>query len=188
MKSTSAKTRGYLLKLEKTNETIWSIKRKGYDGKFILRSTETGGHLEKVAIALAEEQGTEITFNMNVSEFRNFYNILSSFKDLIESPEHLAAGQTTIEEIPILTPKVKNTHDLDLQGIAESLETLDLGLTAKNSIMTFPNRDDITAPKLRSEKNIDKKPRSFENNNIPNSLIPVKEKKEILKETDWDPW
>ena len=46
------------MKLEKANETVWSIKRKENEGKFILRSTEMGGVVTRVAIAL--ERGDEI--------------------------------------------------------------------------------------------------------------------------------
>ena len=72
------------MELEKSNETVWSIKRKGKPGNFLLRSIEQAGEIITVSISL-EENGNEVTFQMKYSEFINFYGIITSFKDSIES-------------------------------------------------------------------------------------------------------
>ena len=71
------------MKLEKSNETCWSIKRKNNPGTFSLRFTESGGAIIKVSITL-NDTIHETKFEMNLNEFENFYGIISSFKDLIK--------------------------------------------------------------------------------------------------------
>lgn len=89
------------MELEKSNETVWSIKRRGIPGNFILRSTEQAGDIIRVSISL-EENGKIVTFEMKYPEFINFYGILSSFKALIESPAHRQARRSSMEEIQMM--------------------------------------------------------------------------------------
>ena len=74
------------MKLEKSNDTCWSIKRKNKPGTFSLRFTESGGEIIKVSISL-NDTIHETKFEMNLSEFENFFGIISSFKDLIKPSE-----------------------------------------------------------------------------------------------------
>lgn len=175
-----------MLKLEKSKETVWSIKRKDVAGKFVLRSTESGGKLMKVSISLVNEQNTEVTFEMNYLEFKNFFGILSSFKELIESPEHLAQNQNSLEEVPILEKSFKSkgmSEDLDLQAISETLDNLDLGLAAVKSLGENTIKKDLNIP------NIPINLRQPENNQkTQKSVKKEPQKRKMLKETDWDPW
>ena len=97
------------MELEKSNETVWSIKRRGIPGKFILRSTELVGEIRRVCISL-EENNKTVTFNMKYPEFINFFGILSSFKALIESPNHLLAQQSTSEEFHMEKANISNAE------------------------------------------------------------------------------
>ncbi len=92
------------MELEKSNETVWSIKRRGQEGKFILRSTEQAGDIIRVSISLVENERV-VTFDMKHPEFINFYGIISSFKALIESSDHLQARQSSVEEIQMIKPE-----------------------------------------------------------------------------------
>ncbi len=74
------------MKLEKSNETCWSIKRKNSPGTFSLRFTESGGEIIKVTISL-NDSIHETKFEMKLSEFENFFGIISSFKDLLKPSE-----------------------------------------------------------------------------------------------------
>ncbi len=165
------------MKLEKSNETVWSIKRKDSAGKFVLRSTESGGKLVKVSISLVNQKDLEVTFEMNYPEFKNFYGIISSFKELIESPEHLALNQNSLEEIPILENppnSEKKFEDLDLKAISETLNNLDLGLEAVKSLDPKAPKQDLNIPYIPSHTQ--------------KSVTTPTQKKKKLKETDWDPW
>ncbi|MHA1601967.1 MAG: hypothetical protein ACTSUI_03055 [Promethearchaeota archaeon] len=114
------------MKLEKVNETVWSVKRKKNLGEFILRSIERDGSILKVMISLVEN-GEKVTFEMKYPEFNNFFNIFSNFKDLIENPEHLARNESIMEEIPILDAKISSSNvsspkQVKIKDIANSLK------------------------------------------------------------------
>ena len=91
------------MELEKTKETVWSIKRKGKSGKFILRSGEQAGKIITISISL-EENGNIVTFEMKYPEFINFHGIISSFKDLIESSDHQLSQNLPVTETVIEKP------------------------------------------------------------------------------------
>ncbi|WP_371802039.1 hypothetical protein [Candidatus Lokiarchaeum ossiferum] len=174
------------MKLEKSKETVWSIKRKDIAGKFVLRSTESSGKLVKVSISLVNEQNTEVSFQMNYLEFKNFFGILSSFKELIESSEHLAQNQNISEEVPILEKSIKSeriSDDLDLKAISETLDNLDLGLAAVKSLGENKIKRDLNMPNIPINlRQAEKK------KNIQQPVETNPQKRKMLKETDWDPW
>ncbi len=175
------------MKLEKTNETIWSIKRKEHSGKFVLRSTEGGGRLIKLSITLINEDANEVCFEMEPSEFKNFFGILSSFKDFVESPNHNFNFESELEEIPMSDDSVDDELDsdgLDMEAIAETMKAINL----KTANMINSNANDLNIPKIPFNKLKEKSQEIIQNSQ--NSMISEtkKNKKQLLKETDWDPW
>ena len=180
--------------LEKLNETIWAIKRREHPGKFILKSTENNGRVINVSIALNDGEA-EVVFNMKYTEFNNFFGILSSFKELVESPEHLALNESMHEEVPILGPKEptlrritiskpktftapKSTKDLDLEAITATLDQINSEKMPQISIPDLSRRSQ--SPTAANSQNPPQKVAEA-TTNIPNN-------KKRLKKTDWDPW
>ena len=171
------------MELEKLNETIWAIKRRENPGKFILKSTEQGGNIINVSVSLNDGE-YEVVFNMKHTEFNNFFGILSSFKELIESPEHLALNESMHEEVPILgttestpkritlsTPNTKTVKDLDLEAITATLDKIN-----KSGSMA-----QIKVPELAKQS-----PNS--SNAAGDTPVVAQSNKKRLKKTDWDPW
>ena len=123
------------MKLEKSNETCWSIKRKNNPGTFSLRFTESGGEIIKVTISL-NDTIHETKFEMKLSEFENFFGIISSFKDLIkpsESQMHVKEIQSEysyskydeISENPPSDQKI-STDAFNFEKIVADIENIDL--------------------------------------------------------------
>jgi hypothetical protein len=71
------------MELQKRNETIWSVKRTAKPGRFLLRAVEEAGEYIEFSLGL-ELEGQKIMFDVDRDEFLNFYNILTSFKGLLE--------------------------------------------------------------------------------------------------------
>ena len=134
----------------------------------------------------------EVTFNMKSTEFNNFFGILSSFKELIESPEHLALNESMHEEVPILgskepipkritvsPPAPKKVKDLDLEAISATLDQI-----TKNE-----NVGKITIPDLDQRPQGSTTHSSLEPPNpVTDTLSTAQSKKKRLNQTDWDPW
>ena len=205
------------MELEKSNETVWSIKRRGLPGNFVLRSTEQAGEIIKVTIAL-EDQGKIVAFEMKYPEFINFYGILSSFKALIESPEHLNARRSSTEEIQMMkeskaenisinemnehaqfTPLEEELFDTSANelGNAEEPEKqtkLDEGL--KNLEKMFADfaisKKTSTSKEEKEFKSAQIKTPTLKKKSSPKPHSIQKSENtnndEKLKETDWDPW
>ena len=100
--------------LEKRNEIVWSIKRKTHPGNFMLRAAEESGKIVKVGIGLADGQN-EVEFKMNYAEFQNFYGIVSSFKELIETPGNLVADAVSNQQ-PAPTSQTSGPKPMSLDG------------------------------------------------------------------------
>ncbi|MHA1721219.1 MAG: hypothetical protein ACTSWX_10615 [Promethearchaeota archaeon] len=155
------------MKLEKSNETCWSIKRKNKPGTFSLRFTESGGEIIKVSITL-NDTIHETKFEMSVSEFENFYSIVSSFRDLIKpnGVQKQELGQFSDESLSNYDEFSKqsssnlkmSTEPFDFDKIVADLDQMEY----KNSELSK------VAVGGEGEKG--------------------KSKKTELKETDWDPW
>ena len=174
------------------NETIWSVKRKDGPGQFILRSTEQAGKILKVSIALVNEEHST-TFDLNPDEFENFLGILSNFKDLIESPEHLTAhdGETESStvypassyksEISIGETKGKTLQRDEFEDALANLEALTRSMQSERSstskTATFSSSNKKVEPPIYSVEKAKTEPTKT-----------TKTTKSTLKETDWDPW
>ncbi|QEE14944.1 hypothetical protein DSAG12_00767 [Promethearchaeum syntrophicum] len=159
------------MKLEKSNETCWSIKRKNNPGTFSLRFTESGGEIIKVTISL-NDTIHETKFEMKLSEFENFFGIISSFKDLIkpsESQKHLK--ELNSEETYSKYNKISENQPSN-QKISSD---------AFNFEKIVADIDNIDLKKSNLSKVVD---------NLTTDRVKEKEesKKSQLKETDWDPW
>ncbi|MHA1674420.1 MAG: hypothetical protein ACTSYI_12435 [Promethearchaeota archaeon] len=206
------------MKLEKANETVWSIKRKENEGKFILRSTEMGGVVTRVAIAL--ERGDEIIeFDMNLSEFKNFFGILTSFKDMTHNPkgdQSMGAPSMNhmISEDPIPQTRPVSQRESSYESRSPSdfepnfvTSAPSIGTTASQEQKTpwTPQKDrsdeeeieellkSFTSPETPAKKSL---PSPSLSEALPTSSsqdAPVSEennsrRERTLKETDWDPW
>ncbi len=174
------------------NETIWSVKRKDGPGQFILRSTEQAGKILKVSIALVNEEHST-TFDLNPDEFENFLGILSNFKDLIESPEHLTVRETETEisavypassfksEISLGDTKGKSLQSDEFEDALVNLENLTKAMQSERSATsktaTFSSSNKKIEPPIYSVEKAKSEPTKIS-----------KPTKSTLKETDWDPW
>ena len=108
------------MKLEKSNETCWSIKRKNNPGTFSLRFTESGGEITKVTISL-NDTIHETKFEMKLSEFENFYGIISSFKDLIKPSEFQKLAKEQLSEDSFSKDdEISDNQPSDLKHSSES--------------------------------------------------------------------
>ena len=179
------------MELKKLNETIWAIKRREHSGKFILKSTEHGGRVVNVSLSLNDGE-YEVAFNMKHTEFNNFFGILSSFKELIESPEHLALNESMHEEVPILgtkepvtkritvsSPTPKTAKDLDLEAISATLDQIKVGGNVAK--ITIP---DLNRPGQSSIMGTSPEP----SNPVIDAPSTAQSKKKRLNKMDWDPW
>lgn len=148
------------MKLEKSNETCWSIKRKNNPGTFSLRFTESGGTIIKVSITL-NDTIHETKFEMNLNEFENFYGIISSFKDLIK-PQITENSYLKDEEISETQPSnlKLSSEPFNFEKIVADLDNVDYKKSDLSKVA-----GDLSAKE--GEK---------------------KSKKAELKESDWDPW
>jgi len=160
------------MKLEKSNETCWSIKRKNNPGTFSLRFTETGGEIIKVTISL-NDTIHETKFEMKLSEFENFYGIISSFKDLIKPSEFQKhANEQLSEDSFSKDDEISDNQPSDLKHSSESFNfekiVADLEKIDYKKSDLAKAADNLTAKE--GEKGEEKS------------------KKTELKETDWDPW
>jgi hypothetical protein len=119
--------------LEKQNEIVWSVRRKHHPGKFEFRATQQGNSIVGVSVSLIEDSAEEkrVTFHMNYSEFHNFYEIVSKFKDLLESPYK-------VSQVPKIHPKQENLKPFNLEEITGAINNLgsaippSLGLNGDN--------------------------------------------------------
>ncbi len=201
------------MKLEKANETVWSIKRKENEGKFILRSTEMGGLVTRVAIAL--ERGDEIIeFDMNQSEFQNFFGILTSFKDMTRNPQGdqskmVPSMNHMISEDPIPHSRPVTQREPSYESHTPS----NFESNSAPSIRTTASQEQKTPwtpQKDRSdEEEIEELLKNFtstespaqKSSPSPSEALPTSSSQEdpvteenksrrerMLKETDWDPW
>lgn len=84
------------MELQKKKETAWVIKKKDNDGYFKLKYIEEEGLITGVGIGLKDLRN-EIYFDMTPLEFKNFYSILHSFKDLLYS-EGFDINENNVEE------------------------------------------------------------------------------------------
>ena len=84
------------MELQKKKETAWVIKKKDNNGYFKLKYIEDEGLITGVGIGL-QDLRNEIFFEMTPLEFKNFYSILQSFKDLLYS-EGFDINENNVEE------------------------------------------------------------------------------------------
>jgi len=99
------------MELQKKKETAWVIKKKDNKGHFKFKYIEEEGLITGVGIGLKDLRN-EIFFEMTPLEFKNFYSILQSFKDLLYS-EGFDINENNVEE---------NTSDETAPVPVESLE------------------------------------------------------------------
>ena len=160
------------MKLEKSNETCWSIKRKNNPGTFSLRFTESGGEITKVTISL-NDTIHETKFEMKLSEFENFYGIISSFKDLIKPSEFQKHPKEQISEDSFSKDEeFSDNRPSDLKLSSESFNFEKIVADLEN--MDYKKSDlSKAAGNLTAEEG---------------EKGEKKSKKTELKETDWDPW
>lgn len=166
------------MKLEKANETVWSIKRKENEGKFILRSSETGGIITRVAIAL--EKGEDyIEFEMNPMEFQNFFGIFTSFKELIERPQLSKEYQS---------PSINHMISEKISTNAPTNAELSLNKSDEDEIEELIRN--FASTELNKSNNQSNLPPNENKKPIENKTPAMNERsrKERLRETDWDPW
>ncbi|MCF2138900.1 MAG: hypothetical protein K9W44_02440 [Candidatus Lokiarchaeota archaeon] len=182
------------MKLEKANETVWAIRRKDKPGKFICRSTEMGGIITRVSIAL--EKGDDlIEFDMSPQEFQSFFDILINFKNLVEAPleenieptsvqNHYIPNEGAIAESKPWTPSISHSEEDEIEQLIR-------------------NFSEITPPTVSSSKRSIQRSGQI-HQKVPKSKVKITAKisdrtaqistsskastKERLKETDWDPW
>lgn len=159
------------MKLEKSNETCWSIKRKNNPGTFSLRFTESGGNIVKVTISL-NDTIHETKFEMRLSEFENFYGIISSFKDLIKPSEF----QNVKEQISNDSfSENEDISDNESSGNKLSSESFNFEkIVADLENIEYKKSDLSKTAGILTAKEGEKGEE--------------KSKKTELKETDWDPW
>ena len=100
-----------IMELQKKKETAWVIKKKDNKGHFKFKYIEEEGLITGVGIGLKDLRN-EIFFEMTPLEFKNFYSILQSFKDLLYS-EGFDINENNVEE---------NTSDETAPVPVESLE------------------------------------------------------------------
>ncbi|MHA1474510.1 MAG: hypothetical protein ACTSPA_08730 [Promethearchaeota archaeon] len=160
------------MKLEKSNETCWSIKRKNNPGTFSLRFTESGGEIIKVTVSL-NDTIHETKFEMKLSEFENFYGIISSFKDLIKPSEiQKHAKEQVFEDSFSKDEEILENNPSDLKLSSESFDfekiVADLEKMDHRKSDLSKARGILTTEEGEKEEE--------------------KSKKTELKETDWDPW
>jgi len=160
------------MKLEKSNETCWSIKRKNNPGTFSLRFTETGGEIIKVTISL-NDTIHETKFEMKLSEFENFYGIISSFKDLIKPSEFQKhANEQLSEDSFSKDDEISDNQPSDLKHSSESFNF-------EKIVADLENIDYKKSDLAKAADNLTAKE---------GEKGEEKSKKTELKETDWDPW
>ena len=160
------------MKLEKSNETCWSIKRKNNPGIFSLRFTESGGEIIKVTISL-NDTIHETKFEMKLSEFENFYGIISSFKDLIKPSEFQKhAKEQVFEESFSKDEEISDNQPSDLKLSSESFDFEKI--VADLEKIDYKKSDLSKAAGILTTEEGEKGEE--------------KSKKTELKETDWDPW
>ncbi|MHA1519359.1 MAG: hypothetical protein ACTSVZ_14110 [Promethearchaeota archaeon] len=195
------------MKLEKANETVWSIKRKENEGKFVLRSTEMGGVVTRVAVAL--ERGEEfIEFDMNQSEFQNFYGILTSFKDMIGNPK----GDNSMGG-PSINHMISESPISQARPVTPKIESKSVPTTPSSGATASQDQKPWVPDKDRTdEEEIEELLKSFTSTEPPaqqaspstpshSEALPTDSSKDVqvteenksrrervLKETDWDPW
>lgn len=85
-----------IMELQKKKETAWIIKKKDNNGYFKLKYIEEEGLITGVGIGLKDLRN-EIYFDMTPLEFKNFYSVLNSFKDLLYS-EGFDINENNVEE------------------------------------------------------------------------------------------
>ena len=158
------------MKLEKSNETCWSIKRKNNPGTFSLRFTESGGEIIKVTISL-NDTIHETKFEMKLSEFENFFGIISSFKDLIKPYE----SQKHVKELKSEDSNLKYDEISENQPSDHKLSS-----DAFNFEKVVADIENIELKKSDLSK--------VAGNLAIDGEKEEKSKKSELKETDWDPW
>ena len=160
------------MKLEKSNETCWSIKRKNNPGTFSLRFTESGGEIIKVTISL-NDTIHETKFEMKLSEFENFFGIISSFKDLIkpsESQKHVK--EQVSEDSYSKYDKISENKPSDLKLSLEPFNFEKIVADIENIDYKKSELSKVASNSAAEEREKGE----------------VKSKKSELKETDWDPW
>ncbi len=134
-----------IMELQKKKETAWVIKKKDNNGYFKLKYIEDEGLITGVGIGL-QDLRNEIYFEMTPLEFRNFYSILQSFRDLLYS-EGFDINENNVEE---------NVHNETSPIPIESIE--DRTFKEIESLRQIEKGSPIFEDENRSEKdlNIDK--------------------------------
>jgi len=160
------------MKLEKSNETCWSIKRKNNPGTFSLRFTESEGIIIKVTISL-NDTIHETKFEMKLSEFENFYDIISSFRDLIKPSEFQKHSKELLSEDSFSKDnEISDNQPSDLKPSSESFNF-------EKIVADLENIDYKKSDLAKATSNLTAKE---------GEKGEEKSKKTELKETDWDPW
>ena len=159
------------MKLEKSNETCWSIKRKNNPGTFSLRFTESGGNIVKVTISL-NDTIHETKFEMRLSEFENFYGIISSFKDLLKPSEFQNVKEQISDDSFSKNEEISENESSSNKLSSESFNFEKIVADLEN--IEYKKSDLSKTAGILTAKEGEKGEE--------------KSKKSELKETDWDPW
>ncbi|MHA1727174.1 MAG: hypothetical protein ACTSWY_00400 [Promethearchaeota archaeon] len=154
------------MELQKKKETLWSVKKKDSDGYFKLKFIEEGGVITGIGIGLSKSDN-EIFFEMTPLEFKNFYSIIKSFKDLLysEGLEFMVKPESEFMD-KSETESEENSQDQTIKEI-ENLRRIERGVERKagplnldpNAVKNIDTRDaktnvtDIEDEKSNNEKN-----------------------------------
>jgi hypothetical protein len=94
---------GIDMELHKKKETLWSINKNDSKSSIHLKSIEEAGVLTSLLIGVKNVEN-EIFFEMNPSEFDNFFSILKSFKSLLLSRNSISSD----ENLDFASESIKN--------------------------------------------------------------------------------
>jgi len=183
------------VKLEKANETVWSIKRKEKPGKFECRFTEMDGMITRVTLAL-EKRDERIEFEMSPNEFESFFEILTNFKETISTPsneninkvsnqDHYISSESSIAQpkpwTPGMTQSDQDEIDRLVKDFAETIpsEPVAEAVSSKNVAILASKKPISIGSKISS---------TDETATTPSSSKSSATRKQRLRETDWDPW
>ncbi|MHA1396055.1 MAG: hypothetical protein ACTSRZ_21330 [Promethearchaeota archaeon] len=192
------------MEIRKKKETKWVIKKKEDQKIFFLKSVEDSGRIEAISIGL-DDGNYEIFLDMNGDEFKKFFAIIKSFKDLLYS-EGLELNEEELEEADNYENVNESVKDSDIKTrTEEELNNLRMIENNKNNNKKEINSENALKPsKVITKdilKSINEVEPSVEKNNFYNEEdeenINLYDKKldtenndidSDLDPKDWDPW
>lgn len=177
------------MELEKKRETKWFIKKKGAKKSFYLRSVEDSGQINQIGVGLTHLDD-EIYLEMNPEEFKNFYFILKSFKDLLYSE-----GLDVLGENHGMEEQESEDENEDLDSLTtRELNSLEKSsLENKTDVVESPGSDGLESiePQNSNQVMVENKSEGREQTAEPpdSGESPSNaDESDKLDPTDWDPW